>query len=228
MDFPFDSSGRCPACGDPTDSESSLCDACADMVRNDLRPFQPSGAEEYIAREEQKHVELMWSGRNVVTGGDLDFLADMKIVYGGCCGLELNAYPKEPRTCMYCGKPADDLGYCENTRRYMECEPKTRPGNPCIYCGETSTHYTLYVCANQCKFGACFPQTAQDREWEDRAFLNSCGISDVARGVVYVEIEMSGAVVRKARELHAMRNRKSLMGERRAASCGELDLGEIR
>lgn len=86
-------------------------------------------AEEYIAREEQKHIDLMWSGRNVVTGTDLDLLADLKIVYGGCCGLELNAYPKTPRTCMDCGKPADDLGYCENTRRFMECELKIFPGD---------------------------------------------------------------------------------------------------
>jgi len=39
---------------------------------------------------------------------------------------------------------------------------------------------------------------------------------------------MQGATVRKARELHAMRTRKPLMGERRATACGEIDLGEIR
>lgn len=49
----------------------------------------------------------------------------------------------------------------------------------------------------------------------------------VARGAVTVEIVMQGTAVRQARELHAMRNRKSLMGERRATSCGEIDLGEI-
>ena len=49
----------------------------------------------------------------------------------------------------------------------------------------------------------------------------------VARGAVYLEIEMRGTTVREARELHAKRNRKPLLGERRATSCGELDLGEI-
>ena len=51
--------------------------------------------------------------------------------------------------------------------------------------------------------------------------------SKPARGVVYIVVEMKGAVVRKARELHAMRKRPSLMGERRASECGEIDLGEI-
>jgi hypothetical protein len=75
------------------------------MVRNDsrtpARPSQSDGAEAFIAREEQKHIELMWSGRNVVTGADLDFLASLKIVYGGCCGLELNAVPKIARGVVY-------------------------------------------------------------------------------------------------------------------------------
>ncbi len=48
-----------------------------------------------------------------------------------------------------------------------------------------------------------------------------------ARGVVYIVVEIRGAAVRKARELHAMRNRRPLMGERRATGCGESDLGEI-
>ena len=126
-DFPFDASGCCPACGDATDTDSLLCDDCADMVRNDPRaPARPcQNAEGFIAREEQKHIELMWSGRNVVTGADLDFLADLKIIYGGCCGLELNAEPKLPRTCLYCGQPADDLGWCENMRKYMACHIST-------------------------------------------------------------------------------------------------------
>ena len=102
-DFPFDASGCCPACGDTTDSDSLLCDGCMEMVRNDPRtPARPCrNAEEFIAREEQKHIELMWSGRNVVTGADLDFLADLKIVYGGCCGLELNAEPRIERGTVY-------------------------------------------------------------------------------------------------------------------------------
>lgn len=193
-------------------------------------------AEEFIVREEQKHIELMWSGRNVVTGGDLTFLADLKIAYGGCCGLETNCAP-EYRICMSCGQPADNFGYCENMRKYMECDfpaKQKRPGNPCVYgCGEVSCHYTLFVCDNQRKFGACFPPSEQDREWADRAFLNSCGIAiddapRVARGVVYTEIVMQGATVRQEREAHAARNRKPLMSdERRGHGTGECDLGEL-
>jgi hypothetical protein len=49
----------------------------------------------------------------------------------------------------------------------------------------------------------------------------------VSSSRVSVEIVMQGATVRKARELHAMRNRQPLIGERRASGCGELYLGEI-
>jgi hypothetical protein len=193
-------------------------------------------AEEYIARQEQKVIENLWSARNAVTVDDMEFLAELKVEYGDCCGLESNC-PLEikiERDCSYCGKPADSLGYCENMRRFMECEPKSIPGNPCVYgCGETSCHYTLYVCENARKFGACLPQTAEDVRWGDRAFLNSCGIAvddapRVARGVVYSEIAMQGASVRKAREAHAARNRKPLMSdERRGHGTGECDLGEL-
>jgi NMD protein affecting ribosome stability and mRNA decay len=41
-DFPFDASGRCPACGDLTDEDSLLCDDCMEMVRNDPRTGQPN------------------------------------------------------------------------------------------------------------------------------------------------------------------------------------------
>src|SRR5271154_7109636 len=44
MDFPFDASGCCPACGDITD-DSLLCDACAEMVRNDPRTFKSRAVE---------------------------------------------------------------------------------------------------------------------------------------------------------------------------------------
>lgn len=192
-------------------------------------------ADEFIARQEAQVVDNLWSARHAVTIEDTDWLADMKISYGDCCGLESNCPPKirVERACTNCGKPADSLGYCENMRRYMECEPKTRPCNPCVYkCGEVSSHDTLFVCDNARKFGACFPPSPEDREWADRAFLNSCGIAiddapRVSSSRVRVEIVMSGATVRKAREIHALRNRKPLMGERRASGCGELDLGEI-
>src|SRR5271154_7184669 len=85
----------------------------------------PCGArmnsEEYIASEEQKHIDMLWSARNVVTGGDLDWLADLKIIYGGCCGLETNCAP-EWRICMSCGQPADNFGYCSDMREFMECD----------------------------------------------------------------------------------------------------------
>jgi hypothetical protein len=192
-------------------------------------------ADEFIAREEQKVIENLWSARNAVTVDDMDFLADLKVEYGDCCGMESNCPPeiRIERGCIYCGKPADSLGYCENMRRFMECEPKSIPGNSCVYgCGETSCHYTLYVCDNKRKFGACFPQTAEDVRWTDRAFLNSCGIAvddapRVARGVVYIEIEMKGESVRKARKRHALRKRKPLMGEHRATGCGHYKLGEF-
>jgi hypothetical protein len=73
--------------------------------------------------------------------------------------------------------------------------------------------------------------TTEHAETFDREFMAALKIADPpwvpARDVVTVEIAMQGAAVHKARELHAMRNRQPLMGERRASGCGELDLGEI-
>jgi hypothetical protein len=83
----------------------------------------------------------------------------------------------------------------------------------------------VFVCDARIQYDVCLPS---ERERFDRKFLESCGIAvDAERGTVSVEIVMSGAVVRHARELHAMRNRKPLMGERRATGCGEVDLGAI-
>ncbi|MGH9757260.1 MAG: hypothetical protein ACRD4M_05940 [Candidatus Acidiferrales bacterium] len=47
--------------------------------------------DEFIAREEQKHIELIWSSRNAFTVHDTDWLAEMKVVYGNACGLESKA-----------------------------------------------------------------------------------------------------------------------------------------
>jgi hypothetical protein len=96
MDFPFDASGCCLACGDTTDSESSLCDDCVEMVCNDPRtyrtPARPcQNAEEFIAREEQKVIDNFWSGRNAFTVDDREWLAELKVEYGDPCGLESNA-----------------------------------------------------------------------------------------------------------------------------------------
>jgi hypothetical protein len=133
MNFSFDASGCCPACGDTTDADSLLCDVCADMVRNDPRtPARPcQNAEEFIAREEHTVIEHFWSARNAITVDDREFLAELKVEYGDCCGLESNC-PLElriERSCIYCGKPADDLGYCENMRRFMVCELKIFSGD---------------------------------------------------------------------------------------------------
>ena len=38
---------------------------------------------------------------------------------------------------------------------------------------------------------------------------------------------MQGESVRKTRKMHALRNRKPLMGERHAHGVGDFDLGEI-
>lgn len=47
-------------------------------------------ADEFIAREEQKHIELMWSGRNVFRAADREWLQELGVEYGEPCGLELN------------------------------------------------------------------------------------------------------------------------------------------
>ena len=49
----------------------------------------------------------------------------------------------------------------------------------------------------------------------------------VSSSRVTIEIVMRGAVVREARELHAVRKRKLLMGEKRATECGEIYLGDL-
>jgi hypothetical protein len=65
----------------------------------------------------------------------------------------------------------------------------------------------------------------------DKEFMASLKICDPPRlssSRARIEVVMSGAAVRKARELHAVRNRKPLMGdERRGHTAGEIDLGEI-
>jgi hypothetical protein len=71
----------------------------------------------------------------------------------------------------------------------------------------------------------------EQRDLFDREFmaaLKICNPPSVSSSRVHVEIVMSGATVRKARELHAIRKRKPMMGEGRADGCGELYLGEIR
>ena len=96
----------------------------------------------------------------------------------------------------------------------------------CRWCSQLTRHYTLFICDARIHTGMCL---AEEREQFDRQFLSDCGIAGdaPARGVVTVEIVMQGESVRKASEMHALRKRKPLMGERRATGCGEIDLGEI-
>jgi hypothetical protein len=125
-------------------------------------------AEEYIFGEEQKVVANLWSARNAVTIDDLDFLVELKVEYGDCCGLESNCPPeiRIERACIYCGKPADSLGYCENMRRFMECNPSTPEG-----------------------------RLRDDREF--LAACGIAEDTGPARGVVYIEIEMGREAVQK-------------------------------
>lgn len=184
-DFPFDASGRCPACGDPED-DGVLCEACCDIVRNDPRtPARPcQNAEESIAREERKVIENLWSSRYAVTIVDTDWLAEMKISYGDCCGLESNCPPelRIARSCNYCGQPADHLGYCENMRRFMECNPST-------------------------------PESRLRDDRKFLTDCGIAGDAGPARGQVYIKIEMRREFVQKYKKnrnrKHAGRRRKS-------------------
>ena len=96
----------------------------------------------------------------------------------------------------------------------------------CCYCSRPTSHYVLFVCNDRIRYRCC----GEASKRFDATFLKACGIAvadPVTRGAVTVEIVMQGAAVRKARELHALRNRKPLMGERRATGCGEVYLGDL-
>jgi hypothetical protein len=82
-------------------------------------------AEEFIAAEERKVIENLWSGRNAFTIHDTDWLADLKVSYGDACGLESNCPLDAQHFCLGCGWPADKSGYCPSRRLYGECEPKS-------------------------------------------------------------------------------------------------------
>jgi hypothetical protein len=146
MDFPFNTDGRCPACGD-AEEDSVLCDACSDMVRNDPRTGKsPSPTTEQLMEAATRTVEKL--------------------------------SPEEK------AKLRQDLN-----RDYGS--------NPCVDCGQPSSHHTLYICENQREFRCC------DVGKFDREFLTACGVAvDVgpARGVVYVKVAMQGEIVRKRRK----------------------------
>jgi hypothetical protein len=95
----------------------------------------------------------------------------------------------------------------------------------CRYCSRPTKHYTVFICDARIWHRVC---SAEEREQFDRKFLADCGIAlEPTLGTVTIEIAMQGATVRKARELHATRKRRPLMGEHRATGCGEIDLGEL-
>ena len=88
----------------------------------------------------------------------------------------------------------------------------------CRWCSRLTRHHTLFICDERIRYGSCL---ASEREGYDAAFLKACGITVAdepvaACGVITVEIVMQGESVRKAREMHAMRKRKPLLGERHA------------
>ena len=105
-------------------------------------------------------------------------------------------------------------------------------GVPSVFrwCSRLTRHHTLFICDDTDPVPV--PPLASERERYDAAFLKACGITRgrqpvAACGVITVEIVMQGESVRKAREMHAVRKRKPLLGERHAHGAGELDLGEI-
>ena len=110
----------------------------------------------------------------------------------------------------------------------------TRPGQYlCNYgdCRRPTGHHNYAVCWEHTSepFRAHRVETEQ-RDLFDREFMTAlkiCDLPSVSSSRVSIEIVMQGAVVRKARELHALRKRKLLVGERRASECGDFYLGEI-
>jgi hypothetical protein len=98
-------------------------------------------------------------------------------------------------------------------------------------CGKPTGHHNYAVCWEHTSEAFRENRAAvEQRDLFDREFMVALKICDppsVSSSRVRIEIVMSGAAVRKARELHAVRNRRPLLGERRATGCGELNLGEI-
>jgi hypothetical protein len=98
-------------------------------------------------------------------------------------------------------------------------------------CGKPTGHHNYAVCWEHTP--DCFRELRAEVEHAaqfDKDFMASMGICEPPRlssSRVSVEVVMQGEAVRKTRELHAARKRKPLMGESRAAGCGEIDLGEL-
>lgn len=99
-------------------------------------------------------------------------------------------------------------------------------------CRKPTGHHNYAVCWEHTSevFREHRVETEQ-RDLFDREFMTALKICDPPRlssSRARIEIVMQGAVVRKARELHAARKRKPLLAdERRASECGQFNLGEI-
>jgi hypothetical protein len=98
-------------------------------------------------------------------------------------------------------------------------------------CGKPTGHHNYAVCWEHTAEPFREHRAAVEHaDRYDREFMASIGIAEpprVSSSRVRVEIVMQGESVRKARELHALRKRKSLMGERHATGCGEVYLGDL-
>ena len=99
-------------------------------------------------------------------------------------------------------------------------------------CRRPTGHHNYAVCWEHTS--DCFREhraAVEHAATYDREFMADFKIAEPPRlssSRVSIEIVMQGAVVRKARELHAARKRKPLLAdERRASECGMADLGEI-
>jgi hypothetical protein len=98
-------------------------------------------------------------------------------------------------------------------------------------CRRPTGHHNYAVCWEHTS--DCFRELRAAVEHADRyyrEFMASMGIAEpprISSSRARIEIVMQGEPVRKARELHAARKRKPLMGERLATGCGEIDLEEL-
>ena len=99
----------------------------------------------------------------------------------------------------------------------------------CRWCSTPTRHYTLYVCDSRILTKMCLTLRSANASTES-SWPTAVSPWMMLRRVRVITVEpvMQGVVVRKAREMHAVRKRKPLMGdERHSHGAGEIDLGEI-
>jgi hypothetical protein len=105
----------------------------------------------------------------------------------------------------------------------------------CRWCeGDVPTqHRNYFTCLEHCPEPfrpRMLAAIANEFNADDAKLCAAMGIAplyELPPTPVTLEIVMQGESVRKARELHAARKCKPLMGERLATGCGEIDLGEL-